>query len=446
MLFQQFDQLLFLARGGKTVYFGPVGENSSTMLEYFESNGARKCDDSENPAEYMLNIVNAGQNSNGQDWFDVWKQSEESKQVQTELNRIHAEKEKEVPATDADTTLTHSEFAMPLWFQITQVTSRVFQQYWRMPSYVLAKWGLGIASGLFIGFSFYSAKTSLQGMQTIIYSLFMICTIFSSLAQQIMPVFVTQRSLYEGRERPSKSYSWKAFLLANIVVEIPYMIVMGVLTYACYFYAVVGIPDSTTQGTVLVFCIVFFIYASTFTHMVIAGLPDEQTASAVVVLLFAMSLTFCGVMQPPDSFPHFWIFMYRVSPFTYWVGGMASAQLHNRGVICSTSELSIFNPPSGQTCMQYLQKYATAAGGQILNGDATSDCQYCPLTVADQSLASFGIEYSQRWRNFGIMWAFIAFNVFMAVTMYYLIRVKRWSSADMKASFNKLIPGKKGGK
>ncbi|KAL4861602.1 hypothetical protein BDV12DRAFT_203849 [Aspergillus spectabilis] len=443
MLFQQFDQLLFLARGGKTVYFGPVGDNSSTMLEYFESNGARKCGDTENPAEYMLNIVNAGQKNKGQDWFDVWKQSDESKQVQTELNRIHAEKANDAPATEIDATQSHSEFAMPMWFQISLVTSRVFQQYWRMPSYVLAKWGLGIVSGLFIGFSFYSAKTSLQGMQTIIYSLFMICTIFSPLAQQIMPVFVSQRSLYEGRERPSKSYSWKAFLIANIIVEIPYMIVMGVLTYACYFYAVVGIPDSTTQGTVLLFCIVFFIYTSTFTHMVIAGLPDEQTASAVVTLLFAMSLTFCGVMQPPTALPGFWIFMYRVSPFTYWIGGMAGTQVHNRQVVCSTSELSIFNPPSGQTCMQYLQDYATAAGGQILNPDATSDCNYCPLTVADQSLAGSGIYYSQRWRNFGIMWAFITFNIFMAVTMYYLLRVKKWNSASMKESFKKLIPGGK---
>ncbi|KAJ5306099.1 hypothetical protein N7508_005114 [Penicillium antarcticum] len=443
MLFQQFDQLLFLARGGKTVYFGPVGENSSTMLDYFESKGARKCADDENPAEYMLGIVNAGKNPQGEDWFDVWKQSDESKGVQTELNRIHEEKKGKTGSSEEDSANSHSEFAMPFWFQLYLVTYRVFQQYWRMPSYVLAKWGLGIASGLFIGFSFYQAKTSLQGMQTIIYSLFMICTIFSSLAQQIMPVFVTQRSLYEGRERPSKSYSWKAFLVANMVVEIPYMIVMGVLTYACYFYAVVGIPDSATQGTVLLFCIVFFIYASTFTHMVIAGLPDEQTASAVVVLLFAMSLTFCGVMQPPDAFPGFWIFMYRVSPFTYWVGGMAGAQLHNRQVVCSAAETSTFSPPSGQTCIQYMQKYINVAGGQLLNPDSTSECNYCSLTVADQYLSTSGIYYSQRWRNFGIMWAFIAFNVFMAVVMYYLVRVKRWNSADMKASFSKLIPGKK---
>ena len=32
-----------------------------------------------------------------------------------------------------------------------------------------------------------------------------------------MPKFVVQRSLYEVRERPSKAYSWAAFLIANVL-------------------------------------------------------------------------------------------------------------------------------------------------------------------------------------------------------------------------------------
>ena len=39
ILFQEFDRLLFLAKGGKTVYFGNIGVNSHTMLDYFESKG-----------------------------------------------------------------------------------------------------------------------------------------------------------------------------------------------------------------------------------------------------------------------------------------------------------------------------------------------------------------------------------------------------------------------
>src|SRR6201992_1519736 len=39
VLFQAFDRLLFLAKGGKTVYFGNLGENCQTLISYFERNG-----------------------------------------------------------------------------------------------------------------------------------------------------------------------------------------------------------------------------------------------------------------------------------------------------------------------------------------------------------------------------------------------------------------------
>lgn len=54
ILFQEFDRLLFLARGGKTVYFGEIGEHSRVLTEYFERNGAPPCGDLANPAEWML--------------------------------------------------------------------------------------------------------------------------------------------------------------------------------------------------------------------------------------------------------------------------------------------------------------------------------------------------------------------------------------------------------
>lgn len=49
MLFQRFDRLLFLAKGGKTVYFGEVGENASVLTKYFERYGALPCPTNANP-------------------------------------------------------------------------------------------------------------------------------------------------------------------------------------------------------------------------------------------------------------------------------------------------------------------------------------------------------------------------------------------------------------
>ncbi|KAL4738230.1 ABC-2 type transporter-domain-containing protein [Aspergillus similis] len=429
ILFQEFDQLLFLAKGGKTVYFGPIGSNSRTLLEYFESNGARRCDEAENPAEYMIEVVNAEVNDRGTDWFDVWKGSKECQAVKEEIERIHEEKRETTGAMqENDDVSTQSEFAMPFWFQLYVVTVRVFQQYWRMPEYIISKGALAIVAGLFIGFSFYDAKTSLAGLQTLVFSLFMVCALFAPLVNQIMPLFITQRSLYEVRERPSKAYSWKAFLIANILVEIPYQVLMGILTFACYYYPVAGSSQgSDREGLVLLFCIQFYVYASTFAHMCIAAMPNAETASPIVVLLFSMCLTFCGVMQPPDALPGFWIFMYRVSPFTYWVAGMATTQVHGREVICGESELSIFDPPGNQTCGQYMERYISAAGGQVLNPTATAGCEYCSLTVADEYLAASQIYWSDRWRNFGLIWVYIGFNIFVATAVYYLFRVRKWN-------------------
>jgi len=291
---------------------------------------------------------------------------------------------------------------------------------------------LGVAAGLFIGFTFFGADGSQAGMQNVLFSVFMLTTIFSTLVQQIQPLFITQRSLYEVRERPSKAYSWIAFMFANIIVEIPYQVFTAILTWASYYYAVIGIQSSERQGLVLLFVIQLFIFASTFAHMTIAALPDAQTAGGIVTFITLMSTLFCGVLQGPTALPGFWIFMYRVSPFTYWVGGITSTQLHDRPITCSDSELSIFSPPSGQSCQQYLSPFLEQAPGTLQNPDATIDCRYCSLSIADQYMASSNIYWSERWRNFGVMWAFIGFNVFIAVLTYYLFRVKKWNKGGAK--------------
>lgn len=186
ILFQEFDRLLFLAKGGKTVYFGDIGHNSETLLEYFENAGARKCGDDENPAEYMLEIVGVGsRNKSDVDWPEFWKSSQESENVQAELDRIHAEKQKE-PVTDRGGST--GEFAMPLSAQIWEVTVRVFQQYWRTPEYIWGKFVLALASALFIGFSFFIQDSSSTGLQNILFAIFMLSGIFSTLVQQVSRV------------------------------------------------------------------------------------------------------------------------------------------------------------------------------------------------------------------------------------------------------------------
>jgi ABC-type multidrug transport system permease subunit len=72
---------------------------------------------------------------------------------------------------------------------------------------------------LFIGFSFFKGDNTAQGLQNQMFGVFVFLFVVIQLIFQIIPSFVTQRTLYESRERQSKTYSWQAFVLSNIAVE-----------------------------------------------------------------------------------------------------------------------------------------------------------------------------------------------------------------------------------
>lgn len=80
---------------------------------------------------------------------------------------------------------------------------------------------------LFIGFSFFKMDNSMQGLQNQMFGIFIFLFVVIQLLYQIMPNFVVQRTMYEARERQSKTYMWQAFVLSNIVVEMVWNVVSG---------------------------------------------------------------------------------------------------------------------------------------------------------------------------------------------------------------------------
>jgi ATP-binding cassette, subfamily G (WHITE), member 2, PDR len=139
ILFQRFDRLLFLAAGGKTVYFGPVGKDSHILIDYFQRNGAHDCPPGANPAEYMLEAIGAAPGSHTDiDWFQTWRESPEYEQVQEELE-VTKEDRAPLPPPGTNNKTDYLEFAAPAWTQYLEVQKRVFTQYWRTPSYIYSK-------------------------------------------------------------------------------------------------------------------------------------------------------------------------------------------------------------------------------------------------------------------------------------------------------------------
>ena len=146
MLFQRFDRLLLLSKG-RTIYFGDIGKNSNILVDYFARNGAPDCPAGANPAEYMLEVIGAAPGAHTKiDWPDVWQRSPEYQQIQAELAALETSVLSTSQQQITEDSLSYLEFAATPTDQYFEVTKRVFQQYWRSPSYILAKIVLAVGS------------------------------------------------------------------------------------------------------------------------------------------------------------------------------------------------------------------------------------------------------------------------------------------------------------
>ncbi|KXN88770.1 Brefeldin A resistance protein [Leucoagaricus sp. SymC.cos] len=406
-LFQVFDRMLLLRKGGKTVYFGDLGHNATTLINYFERNGARKCMPEENPAEYMLEVIGAGATAtSSQDWHTVWKNSSEVLRINEEIERIHAEGRKQ---SAVQATFT-SEYATSWLNQTWELIKRNHIAYWRDPTYLMAKLALNIIGGLFIGFTFFKAKDTQQGTQNKLFSIFMLTILSVPLSNQLQVPFIDKRTIYEVRERPSRIYSWSSFITAYLLVEIPWNIIGSLLLFFCWYWTV-GFPSDRAGYTYLMIGIVFPLYYSTFALAMAAISPSAEIGNILFSTFFSFVLTFNGVMQPFRQLG-WWKWMYRLSPYTYLIEGLLGQAIGHQSIQCSTVEYVQLNPPIGMTCAQYLDPFISSSGGYLTNPNATTACNFCSMSTSDQFLASgFNIFYDHTWRNFGLMMAYTAFNV-----------------------------------
>ncbi|RSM01819.1 hypothetical protein CDV31_011168 [Fusarium ambrosium] len=428
MLFQRFDRLLLLSKG-QTIYFGDIGKNANILVDYFTRNGAHDLPDRSNPAEYMLEVIGAAPGATTEiDWPTVWRSSPEYQKVQEELGRLASSATSAQPREDAS---VYKEFAASAMEQHTQVTKRVFQQYWRSPMYIYSKLLLALGSSLFIGLSFLNGDNTQRGLLNQMFGVFIFLSVFPQLVNQIMPVFAAQRTMYEARERPSKAYSWKAFMSANIVVELIWNSLMSVFCYVCWYYPI-GLyknaewTDSVHSRGITMFLHlwIFFMFSSTFANMMIAGIPTPDMAGGAMNLLLIMMFTFCGVLAGPDALPGFWIFMYRINPFTYIIESFLGTSLGNAPMYCESNEFVRFTAPDGTTCGEYASDFLSQAGGYLADSNAT-DCQYCAMSETNTFLASVNVSFGNRWRDFGFMWVYCIFNIAMAFAFYWLARVPK---------------------
>ncbi|KAF2191943.1 hypothetical protein K469DRAFT_719004 [Zopfia rhizophila CBS 207.26] len=408
-LFENFDRLLLLQRGGQCVYFGDIGKDAHVLLDYFRRNGA-DCPPNANPAEWMLDAIGAGQTPRigRRDWADVWLDSPESAQIKQEIVRIKETRIAEVGSADP---VVQKEYATPIWHQIKLVNKRQNLSFWRTPNYGFTRLFNHVIIALLTGLMYLQLDDSRSSLQYRVFIIFQVTVLPALILAQVEPKYAVARMI-SYREQAAKAYKQFPFALSMVVAEMPYSILCAV----CFFlplYYIPGLNSATSRAGYQFFIVLITeIFSVTLGQMIAACTPSPFISSLVnpfVIIIFAL---FCGVTIPKPQIPGFWrAWLYQLNPFTRLIGGMIVTELHDRPVECTPVEYNSFSAPHGQDCGSYMSNFFSSGAPGYLANNATDFCQYCAFKVGDQFYEPLGYEFKNRWRDFGIFTAFIGSNL-----------------------------------
>lgn len=400
LLFESFDRLLLLQRGGQVVYNGPVGKEGSHVIKYFAERGAQ-CPDGINPAEFMLDAIGAGSQPRmgSKDWAHHYRESQMHQDNLREIEKINREGQA-LPPIEARST----EYAAPWFYQFKVVLWRTLLSTWRQPSYQYTRLVQHLVFALLTGLIFLRLDHSLATLQYRVFALFMLGVIPAIIMAQIEPFWIMSRSIWI-REETSKTFDGTVFAVTQLISELPYAFVCATVFFVLLYYLVGFNADSDRAAYFWFMVFLVELFSVTVGSMIASFCKSGYLASLFTPFIIVILSLNSGVLIPPTLMTSglYSDFLYNVNPIRFSISSLIANEFYNFEVVCAATEFITFNPQPGETCGSWAAGYIATAGGYINNPDATADCQYCTYATGQEFYTAFNIDWSERGRDLGIM-------------------------------------------
>lgn len=319
-LFENFDRLLLLQRGGECVYFGDIGRDAVVLLEYFRKNGA-VCPSDANPAEWMLDAIGAGQapRIGSRDWGDIWRTSPELAETKAEITRI---KEERIAEVGSNRKMDQNEYATPLWHQIKIVNKRTHLSFWRSPNYGFTRFFNHVCIAILTGLMFLNLGDNRSSLQERVFVIFQVVVLPAIIVAQVEPKYDLSRLIFY-RESAAKAYKQFPFALSMVLAEMPYSILCAVGFFLPLYYMPGFQHASNRAGYQFFMILITELFSVTLGQMISACTPSSFIAMLLNPFLIIVFALFCGVTIPEPRIPKFWrAWLYQLDPFTRMIGGM----------------------------------------------------------------------------------------------------------------------------
>ncbi|CAD6230889.1 unnamed protein product [Miscanthus lutarioriparius] len=324
-IFEAFDELFLMKRGGEEIYAGPLGHLSSDLIKYFEGiQGVSKIKDGYNPATWMLEVTATSQEQIvGADFSDIYKKSElyqRNKALIKELSQ---------PAPGSSDLHFPSKYAQS---SITQCVACLWKQnlsYWRNPPYNTVRFFFTTIIALLLGTIFWdlggkvSTSQDLMNAMGSMYAAVLFIGVMN--CTSVQPVVAVERTVFY-RERAAGMYSAFPYAFGQVVIELPYALVQDIL-YGVIVYSMIGFEWTAAKFFWYLFFGYFTLLYFTFYGMMAVGMtPNYHIASIVSSAFYAIWNLFSGFIIPRPKTPIWWRWYCWICPVAWTLYGLVVSQ------------------------------------------------------------------------------------------------------------------------
>lgn len=336
-IFESFDELLFMKRGGQVIYAGPLGPRSCKLVEYFEAvEGVQKIKPGYNPAAWMLEVTSMTEEARlGVDFAEIYKNSrlfQYNKELVDRLSKAPSNS-KEINFPTKYSRSFSDQFLTCLWKQNLS--------YWRNPQYTAVRIFYTVIISLMLGsicWKFGSKRSNQQDIINAMGSLYA-AVLFLGVTNgsAVQPVVSIERYV-SYRERAAGLYSALPFAFAQVAIEFPYVFVQTII-YAAIFYAMASFEWTASKFILYMFFTYLTVLYFTFFGMMTTAITPSHNVAAIIAAPFYMLWNlFSGFMIPYKRIPVWWRWYYWLNPVSWSLYGLLTSQYGDDNTLVKLSD------------------------------------------------------------------------------------------------------------
>uniref|UniRef100_A0A0E0EC82 ABC transporter domain-containing protein n=1 Tax=Oryza meridionalis TaxID=40149 RepID=A0A0E0EC82_9ORYZ len=324
-IFESFDELLLLKRGGRVIYAGQLGLHSQILVEYFEAiPGVPKITEGYNPATWMLEVSSSLAEARLDiDFAEVYANSALYRSNQELIKQLS------VPPPGFQDLSFPTKYSQNFLNQCVANTWKQFQSYWKDPPYNAMRYVMTLLYGLVFGTVFWRRGKNIESVNDLnnLLGATYAAVFFLGAANllTLLPVVSVERTVFY-REKAAGMYSPLSYAFAQGFVEFCYSAVQGVL-YTILIYSMIGYEWKADKFFYfLFFMIAAFAYFTLFSMMLVACTASEMLAAVLVSFVLSSWNNFAGFIIPRPLIPVWWRWFYWANPVSWTIYGVIASQ------------------------------------------------------------------------------------------------------------------------